>query len=125
MARLRMHGSIRHPPPPIRLHDMQKDSFTFRRLPVIFCTSVDNCVFTLSPLGLKNWRSRIFCEHISSFLHIRCISVLWAASMSCPLPKFKACYLCRTFSRLIRECDAAWHNGILAPATLTTTWRLL
>jgi hypothetical protein len=34
------------------------------------------------------------------------ISVLWGASISYWRPNFKACYLRRTFSRLIREYDA-------------------
>jgi hypothetical protein len=44
---------------------------------------------------------------LSAFSHIRSfISVSWRASISYPRPNFKAYYLCRTFSRLIRECDA-------------------
>jgi hypothetical protein len=34
------------------------------------------------------------------------ISILRGSSISCPQPNFKAYYLCRTFSRFIRECDA-------------------
>jgi hypothetical protein len=43
----------------------------------------------------------------SAFSHIQVfISVLWGASISYPRPNFKAYFLRRTFSRLIRECDA-------------------
>jgi hypothetical protein len=56
---------------------------------------------------LCRWLS-LYTPSVSAVSHIRCFffQISWGASVSYPLPKFEAYFLRRTFTRLIKECDA-------------------